>query len=362
MKKYKVLHFVYGGGSGATRRAEELAIGNHYGDLLEPYIVYRGAAKLSEKVKKSGVKYKEVASKKFKKKMINELIEIINRFKPDIVVAHGYKDHIYGRIAALKAKVPIIIQVERNAQPYIISYYLMAQVLTIFTDKIVCVSNAVKDHLVKRLFNKSKMHVIYNGLHLENYYNEKPLTERISGVVMVARFCTQKDHETLIKAAKIIKDRGIDCPIYLVGDGKAKHVNRMEQLCKTLEVTDVVHFLGTRNDVPELLSTYQISVLSTHYEGLSGVVLESMAAGNVVIATDAPGVYELIDDGKTGFLVPPKSSDILAEKIISVMKEPSSFSHIVENAQKHALENFNIDNMVQKYEELFYDLLKKKGI
>lgn len=362
MEQYKVLHFVYGGGSGATRIAEELAIGNYNKGIFKPHLVYRGTAKPSERLKESGVKYSEVSSKDYKRKMLSELIEIIEEFKPDILLGHGYKDHIYARIAAVKAKVPVIIQVEHSTDPYIITYYLMSQFLSIFTDRIICVSNAVKEHLSKRFFNKTKMEVIYNGHHLDNYYTDSPINEREAGVIMVGRFSSQKDHETLIRAARIIKDQEIECPIYLVGGGMDKHVNQMKKLVQEVGLTNRVHFLGRRNDVPELLAQYQISVLSTHYEGLSGVVLESMAAGNLVIATDAPGVSELIDNGNTGFLISPNSPEELANKIINVLNNSRSHVKIAKNGQKYALENFNIDNFIDKYENLFLEELKKKGL
>lgn len=359
MKKYKIIHLVYGGGSGATLKAEEIAVGNKQGDSFEPYMVYRGQARNKQTMIDCGIQFWEVDAKT-KTELIKELTKVIKEIKPDIVISHGYKEHIFGRIASIKAKAPIIIQVEHNSQPYTVIYYLLSQILSFFTDRTICVSYAVKKHLTRLFFfNKHKMHVIYNGFYIDKYFNETPLPSRLPGVLMIARFSSQKDHNTLIRAAKIMKDKKKSCPIYFIGDGSKKHLNKSKKLIEKLGLTDTIHFLGRREDVPELLAKYQISVLSTHYEGLSGVIMEAMAAGNVVVATNAPGVTELITHEKTGFLVPPKSPKVLADRIISISEHPEMYVQVVKNAQKYILENFSVDTMVKNYEKIFWEELKK---
>ena len=153
--------------------------------------------------------------------------------------------------------------------------------------------------------------------------------------------------------------KGHDFPIYLVGAGKEKYINNSKKLCKKLGVQDIVHFLGRRDDVHEILANHQISVLSTHYEGLSGVVMEGMAAGNIVLATDAPGVTELIEDGENGFLIPPEDPESLAQRLITVLKNPEKYSHIVKNAQSFVSEELNVDNMVNNYENLLIKEIKR---
>ena len=361
MTKHVIVHFVYGGGSGATRKAEEIALGNEKNNLFKPYIIYRGKAKPSKRILDSNIEYSEILFES-KKDMIKKIKYNINKYKAKIFVAHGYKDHVYGRLAAKKAEVPIIIQVEHNSQPYNPIYYFISQYLSIYTDKIVCVSNAVKNHLKKWLFNKNKMEVIYNGFYVDDYIDKTPIKDRQDGIIMVARFCSQKDHETLIKATKILKENEINCPIYLVGSGLDKHVNKSKKLAEKLDVEDRINFLGRRNDVSELLSKYKIFVLSTHYEGLSGVIMEAMAAGNVVIASDVPGVSELIKNKKTGLLVKEENPKELAVKIISALNNPDKYVNMISNAQKYAKDKLHVGRMVEEYEKLFFNELKKKNL
>ena len=287
-----------------------------------------------------------------------ELTKVIKEINPDIVISMDIRNISLEELRHLEPRFQSSFK--WSIIPTLCHPLLFTIVRSSFLPTESSAFPAVKEHLLNLFFfNKHKMHVIYNGFYIDRFFNETPLTSRLPGVLMIARFSSQKDHITLIKAAKIMKDKKKSCPIYFIGDGSRKHFDKSQKLVEKLGLEDTVHFLGRREDVPELLAKYQISVLSTHYEGLSGVIMEAMAAGNVVIATNAPGVTELITHEKTGFLVPPKSPEILADRIISVLEHPEKYTQIVESAQKYILENFNVDIMVKNYEQVFREEYSK---
>ncbi|MGE5604137.1 MAG: glycosyltransferase [Bacteroidota bacterium] len=281
-----------------------------------------------------------------------QLTKLIKEFQPNAVVSHGYSEHIWGRIASLIAKVPVIIQVEHNNEKYQPQQYLESRILSHYTAKIICVSHGVKNYLIKKGFSPHKMQVIYNGIELDHYSTpvKETFAQRQPNVIMVARFARQKDHATLIKAAGLLRELPFE--VIIVGAGKKTYRQKNEGLVRNLGLETKVHFLGARNDIPSLLSQNQIFVLATHYEGLPLVVVEAMAAGCVVIGSDVTGVSELIQDGKTGFLVPPENPEALAEKIKFIFENQTLASAIAEAGREFAYKNFALERMVSEYENL----------
>ncbi len=358
-KPPKVLHFVWGGGSGSTRVALDLVSGHQKGGLFQPLLVLRakpgpGRTALLQELQQLDIPYDE-APLKPKYQLIQTLIAIIRQFQPEIVVAHGYREHIYGRIAALIAKVPVIFQVEHNVDRYQLRLQLESKLLASYTNKIICVSKGVRANLVAMGIPSQKTQVIYNGIDFAKFHRpglQRPYPQRASNIIMVARFSKQKDHQTLLEAAHILKSRGIAPNFLLVGGGDPQLIVAAKMLCDRWEITDRVCFMGRCDDIPALLSDSRIFVLATHREGLPLAILEAMAAGCAVVATDVPGVDELIIHGHTGFKVPHQDAQALAERLQSLLDNPEQAAKIAENGRCFAGQ-FNRERMVEEYESLF---------
>lgn len=363
MDSNKIIHFVWGGNTGSTKLVLDLVATQNQNGNFNVLLVLRGNPAnnqpLVDELKSRGIRFQFVP-KKPKYSMIFKLIKIIKEFKPEIVVAHGYREHIYGRIAAIIAKTPLIFQVEHNTDKYTFKLYLMSRLLTRFTDKIICVSTAVKEHLIKEGFDSNKLVVIHNGIDLKKYLpdNDNNYSQRKREIIMVARFAPQKDHYALIQAAKILKEQNQPIAINFVGDGETKE--RYQTLCKELQLEDYVRFWGQRTDVPNLLAQHQIFALITHYEGFGLVVAEAMAAGCLVIASNVPAIAELIKDRETGFLVQPSDANGLANIIAEIINNPDLAQEIALRGQKYALANFGLPTMVEKYEKLFIEEYNNK--
>jgi glycosyltransferase involved in cell wall biosynthesis len=368
MKPYRVIHFVSGDGTGSTRIVIDLALGQQQGNLFETLLIFRRSKRtnqfLLDELQKKKINFFTVPSNP-KYRTIKELVRIITDFKPQVFVAHGNSEHIWGRIAAKISKVPVIFQVEHNTEKYQPHRYLESRILAHFTNKIICVSHGVKDYLIKLGFNRNKMEVIYNGINIEPFlsFGEKPFPDRLSDIVMVSRFARQKDQNTLIMAIKILQELEFKVKLLLVGGGKKSHRLKSEELCKSLNLMDQITFLGQMEgkEIPELLSNHQIFVLSTHHEGLPGVVIEAMAAGCLVIGSNVVGVSELISDGETGFLIPPQNPKALADKIKYVLAHPDLAAKIGKKAQCFICENFGLERMIRQYDHLFLLELNKKS-
>jgi len=146
--------------------------------------------------------------------------------------------------------------------------------------------------------------------------------------------------------------------LWLVGDGPLRVKVKKKVEAKGLK--EKVRFLGLRDDIPDLLAEASILVLPSDWEGVPLTVLEAMAAGKPVVATAVGGVPELVDEGKTGFLVPPQAPDALAGAILRLARDPELRKRMGEVARKRALERFDIRQTAQAYGELYLKLLTRK--
>jgi glycosyltransferase involved in cell wall biosynthesis len=161
-------------------------------------------------------------------------------------------------------------------------------------------------------------------------------------LVMVARFGAQKDHATLLRALAGLQSHPWE--LDLVGDGPLR--GDMEQLARSLGLTDRVHFLGQRMDVGQILAGAQISVLATNWEGLPLSILESMRAGLPVIASSVGGIPEAICDGETGYVVPPGNPQALRETLEPVLTSSALRGRLGAAGRTRYEEHFTLSRFV----------------
>ncbi len=169
-------------------------------------------------------------------------------------------------------------------------------------------------------------------------------------VVMVAGLTVLKDHETILKAADECKKQSENIQFLIVGDGTER--SRLENRVLENGNGSIVSFLGKRDDVELIFRAADLSVLtSTSWfgEGISNSILESMACGTPVVATDSPGTREVISDGKNGFLVKCGDHKALAEKIIELQRSPDTIAKLSLEARKRIENRFSIDQMIDNF-------------
>jgi glycosyltransferase involved in cell wall biosynthesis len=230
----------------------------------------------------------------------------------------------------------------------------------------VAVCRAVRDQVVKdNELPKEKMTVIYNGLEpLQSRDPQagKALREELGVqgnaplVGMVANFNFHiKGHKHFLHAAREVTRKMPEVHFVLVGDGPLRV--SFQAMVQEMGIGKRVHFLGTRRDVPTILSGLTVSVLCSTSEGLSNVVLESMAAAIPVVATNVGGNAELVTDRVTGYLVPPADAGALAEAVMEALANPRESRDMALRARLRAEKEFNVQAMVQKYERLYMSLM-----
>jgi glycosyltransferase involved in cell wall biosynthesis len=224
-------------------------------------------------------------------------------------------------------------------------------------------SKAVAEDTIKRdRGSASKIRLIYNGLNFEDAAKICPNKEKIRFdlhidpkkkiVITVANLIPYKGHTGLLEAAAIVVAELSGTIIMIVGEDRGIQKD-LERLARKLGIDENVIFLGQRKDISELLAVSDISVLPSHEEGFSNVILESMAAGLPVVATRVGGNPEAIMDGETGWLVEPGNPAELANKIIDLLKDPEKAAKWGAAGRQRVIQNFSYEKMVSEYIKLY---------
>jgi len=355
----RVLHFVTGGFSGATQVAVDLCLAAQGDPGLQTLLVLRRKRSTRmdrvQALRAQGLQV-HVVSNWLHALTVWELRKIIRAWKPGVVFAHGFSDHIWGRQAAVAEGVPRIFHVEHNSRErYTPRRLKQALALAPFTQVSIGVSEGVRTSLVERGFPPAQCVAIPNGIALERFPASllpARWQERESAILMASRFARQKDHASLIRALALLRERGLAPTLYLAGAGSQRLLRGMQALARRLGVQEQVRFLGSVADVPQRLAAVQVFALSTRWEGMPLALVEAMAAGCACIGTDVVGVREIIDHGRTGLLVPPGDPLALADALQRLLQESALAEQLGHAARERALSAHGSALMWQRYRAL----------
>lgn len=220
-------------------------------------------------------------------------------------------------------------------------------------NKIICISNQAEDNLRKYLPTVKNVCTIFNGVNVNKFHDAVPLESMKSDkevVAMVAGFRYQKDQDTLIKAfTHLDKDK---YELWLVGDGERRSI--LENLIKELDLAGNVKLLGIRNDIPNVLQTADIVVMSSHFEGLSLSNIEGMSVNKPFIASNVDGLREVVDG--YGILFPHGDDKALAAIIQKLSNDKDYYQQIATKCWERA-QMFDIQKMVDAYNKVYLDLV-----
>jgi glycosyltransferase involved in cell wall biosynthesis len=358
VRRPRVLHFVTGGFSGATAVAADLVRGSMASGRFEPLLVLRRKRQTPpervQALRDEGLAvelvpgFAHVAT-------VASLVQTCRRFRPEVLVAHGFSEHLWGRYAALLAGVPHLVHVEHNSRERYTRWRIgQARWLAGRTDAIVGVSEGVRHSLLALGMPEARTLAIDNGIRLEPFAaGDRPHEARACQVVMAARFARQKDPATLIRAAARLRARGIELPVVLAGGGKPGLRRQAEHLAASLGLGNGVRFLGQHADMPGLLTGSTLHVLSTHYEGMPLALVEAMASGCAVAGSAVPGVRELLREGVDGRLFAQGDDEALADILEAWWRDPAQAQALGRAARARALAEFSLSRMTARYEALF---------
>jgi glycosyltransferase involved in cell wall biosynthesis len=303
-------------------------------------------------------------SGKYDLRVLPRLTRLLVKRRIDAVVTVGAGDRMFwGRLAARLAGVPVVLTaLHSTGWPDVVGR--LNRLLTPITDGFIAVAEEHGRYLreVER-FPPHKVFVIPNGVDIDRFQPRPPdevlrrqldLPAQAPVVGIVAALRPEKDHELFLRvAARVLRIVPL-AHFMVVGDGDLRP--RLEQAAADLGIRSAVHFLGTRGDIPELLSLVDVSVLTSKMEASPVTILEAMACGKPCVAPRIGSIPETIVDGETGYLTPPSDEGELANAIVRLLTDPARMSRFGQNARRRVEERYSLDRMVEGYQQLIAGL------
>ena len=365
----RVLHFVTGGFTGgATQVAVKLVTAaGERGDAEALLVVRRKRhtdSRRIDELRERGLPIAAVPGWSHLATVL-ALARLCRQFRPDVLIAHGFSEHLWGRYAGLLARVPYLVHVEHNTRERYTRWRLaQARWLADRTARIVGCSEGVRLRLLELGFPAARVMAIDNGINLAPFATAgtRPVTERDPSILMVARFARQKDHSTLLRAVALLRERGLRPQVYFAGGGRDSHRRAVEALARQLGIDDQLHCLGVVRDIPQRLGNTRIAVLSTLYEGMPLALLEGMAAGCAVVGSRVPGVQEIIAPGVNGLLAEPRDPQSLADALETLLRDDALAAKLSTEARRRAFEHYDLARMAEDYAAMVTQVLSEPSL
>jgi glycosyltransferase involved in cell wall biosynthesis len=370
MPKIKLLHIIDSLDIGGTeKRCLEILSGKELLAGFDAHLIYFRSGALVTELNSLGIAHHHVPIGSFASAAFWQGIAAIVRFMREqritVLQTYGFYSNVPGIIAAKLAGVPIILAGRRDQGEFLRpSQRRIEQWLWRFADRIVTNAVAIKEGLIQAGVPAAKVVVIKNGIQCGTI--PEPLEKgsmQTSVVGMVANFRHQKDHLTFLKAALVIAAKRPEVRFFLVGSGPCEQSVR--ESSEARELGERIRFCGNLlgNALEKFVQSLTISVLCSHgNEGLPNVVLEAMEAGKPVVATDVGGTRDAVKDGITGFLIPPRCPDVLAEKVLWLLDHPETARKMGSLGRQEVENNFGLDRMRRAFRDLYLEVLDQKGV
>ncbi len=320
-------------------------------------------------VEKAGIKMISLGTGGFKNPMyIFKILKLVRKSDFDIFHVHLFPCLYYVSIVARLTKMPIMVLTEHSTlngrrtkkmlQPFENYIYSKFDAIVAISDN---VANALKNWIPDLT---PKIKVINNGVNIEKFesaeaYDATYLKDHFAigndtiKLMMASRFSDPKDQPTIIRALQHLPDH---FHAFFAGDGDDMEKSR--QLAVELQLENRVHFLGFRADIPRLMKTADINILSSFYEGFSGVTLEGLASGQPFLGADVPGINDVVPNND--FLFEGGNEKALASKIIHIFENANYVILQSQIAKKH-VQQYDMRTMIAKHLELYNRLLQNNS-
>jgi glycosyltransferase involved in cell wall biosynthesis len=297
------------------------------------------------------------------------LNRIISSEGIDIIVTHGYKSCVMGWWAGRKFRIPVLAYSRGYTaeNKKVTFYYWLERQFLKRVSGIVAVSAGQERRLREYGIKPKNLWVVHNAISVKHTpfdnaarkYTEVPASLNIPAnakiIVTAGRLSPEKGHRYLIEAIPRIHSEGNEACFVFAGDGPL--TKEIMQHAKDLGVLDQCRFLGFRRDLPEIFSVMDFMVLPSLSEGLPNVILEAFAASKPVVASNVGGVPELVEDGISGYLIPPGRPELLAKAISKMLSDPAKMEAMGIAGYERVKRDFTFKTQTEKLEAIYYQVL-----
>lgn len=300
------------------------------------------------------------------------LLRYLQREQPDIVHSYTYSPSIYGGIAAklvTRAKMitnRLCLGKFKDGNPLL---QVLENLVNSFTDNVVVNARAIQADVLRReRIAADKIQLVYNGVNCEHYTpvdqetrqrkkQEFGFSKATPIIAMIANISPYKGHrEFMLAAAEVVKHVP-DVRFLCIGEDRGL-LAQVQSLIQRLGLDNHVIFTGLAHDVSTFFPLIDIQVSASYEEGFSNAILEGMASGKPIIATNVGGSPEAVIPQETGLLVPPADDHALAQAMLTLLTQPELAARLGRQARQRVVENFSVQKMVTDLETLYSSLSK----
>jgi glycosyltransferase involved in cell wall biosynthesis len=282
-------------------------------------------------------------------------IKLFRSIKPSICHCHGFHSLIWAKICSLPFLRPLFVLTVHDTRTISRQGHHKTALTGLIVDRVIAISKSVQEECI----DHGLRHVtcVYNGIELERYrQTSSPATDTALSIICVGRVSiAKKGHDTVIEALAICKKSGIDYSVSFVGTESLEEPGaelQLRSLAQDHGLGSQVRFLGKRMDIPDLLARSDLFVLPSRYEGFGLVLVEAMAAGLPVIASDVDGPREILAEGQYGLIFPAGDAASLAAALIDLHASPDRRRLLADLGRSRA-EYFSIESTVARYEAIY---------
>ena len=311
----------------------------------------------------------DLLSGKYDFRVLPRLTRLLRKRQIDAVVTVGAGDKMFwGRLAAYRAGVPVVISA-LHSTGWPDGVGRLNRWLTPLTDAFVAVAPShgrfLADH---EAFPRERIAVIPNGVDTQRFApvpdahavrRELGIGPTAPVVTIVAALRPEKNHELFLDVAGRVLRQLPEARFLIVGDGPRRAA--LEQRAREMNITHSVSFLGSRSDVPRVLTATDVFALTSHNEANPVSILEAMSVGRPVVATNVGSIHEVVDDGVTGLLAPPGDAQQFSEQLIKLLCDPLLSQKMGAAGRQQVVERWSLENMVRGYEQLIETIYLAKA-
>jgi|SRR5579859_637271 len=305
-------------------------------------------------------------------RILRVILRELRRQRPDILHAYLPTAYVLGGVAAWLFRVPVIIAARRGLTSYHIYPYRRWRWLAKFANRVIdlhlCNSESVRNYAIEREgVDRARTAVVYNGIELppaDQPVPRLPDRWRPPGttilVGVIANLIAYKGHATLLEALTQVVSDFPGLGIVLIGDGPERQA--LEAQARRLGLASRVVFAGRYSNAATLVRAFDFTVLASTEEGFPNAIMESMANAVPVVATDAGGTRELVEDGVTGILIMPGNAEALADGIRRMAADPEGRRRMGTAARFRVAKRLGVRRMVSATEALYQQLSCKRSL
>lgn len=306
-------------------------------------------------------------------KAVVKVICLLIHHRINLVICNTYFDFLLVSIAGRIMRIPVIWRSHSDVFPYldqktwirrrVLLWYLKKQVL-----RILSTTDYDRDLMIRAGIPREKVYTVYNGVDFEQFRQDSSVRNRIRAEVnldkdsivigFVARMVPQKGHLLFLEAISKARNKIPSLRALIVGDttlyDNDEFKSKIRQRAHDLRLDEIVRFTGFRRDIPLIMNAIDIFVSASYKEPFGRTVVEAMAAGKPVVATNTAGSNEILRDGVGGFLVPINDAEALANAIVELASDRELAKRIGEEGRRKVMQKYELHRIIRKMDHLCF--------